>query len=908
MKSKWSRSAAPLLAPLLLIALLIAAPWCVVAPAAAQDDFSATDIFPDFSLGGFGADVDDPATWSARYSVNESGQGRIEVEVNLASGWHVYSMTQKPGGPLKTRLSLVAPAEVKTTSAFRPNKPPLKSISSIYNGLTLEEHDGVVVWSAPLSAPPGFGESIKVAVDAQVCKTDGPCMPVQEELTAQPSQAVALVFNQDDGQAEPDSAAKTKPAVKPFRDGEYVVQWIGTVTPKRVRPGDRGVIKFTAKPDASYHIYRSAIDDAESSTNFVVTNKGGFKIGAPETKMPVITKSLIEGLDPIHYHKGEVTWELPFEVPMDVADGEHVIEGMIGYQACTDSSCHRPTALKFTVTVEVAAAGEAESRAITMTSAKYSDAMDAAATTKWVDKISAPQTTVAPDPDADERASIRQNPDALAGPSRGGTDVDVRSTGVPGHRIVEDTPEEIAAMAKLYDADKKIKYLTYSDMDAHPIGSGGTSSSATTTFWSALFGAFVGGMLLNLMPCVFPVLGLKVMGFVKQSSSDPHKIRLHGIAFTLGLVLSMWILAGIILSIKLVLGQDINWGAQMGNPYFVCSMIVLLFVLGLNMAGVFEIGTSMTRVGGKLQGRKGYSSSFFSGVLTTLIATPCSGPFLGAAMSYTLAQTAGTAMFLFTVFALGIASPYLLLCFYPSLINKLPRPGVWMETFKVTMAFALFATVAYFMQTFGSQTGVSGLAWLAMALVVIGLAAYYYGVWSQPHVRRLKRWSCGYVIPSAIACLGIWMCFGAASQRAAPTSSYETGGLAWKAWNPGKVEYSLAKDKRPIWVDYTANWCPTCQLNKKRVFSNSDVVDKLQELNVELVRVDDTLREERIARDLKRADRSIIPVNLIYPANYPEEPAILLEALISPADALKVLARIQKIQEQSPTRHLSMAQ
>ncbi len=158
------------------------------------------------------------------------------------------------------------------------------------------------------------------------------------------------------------------------------------------------------------------------------------------------------------------------------------------------------------------------------------------------------------------------------------------------------------------------------------------------------------------------------------------------------------------------------------------------------MAGVFEIGTSMTRVGGKLQGKKGYTSSFFSGVLTTLIATPCSGPFLGAAMSYTLAQTAFTAMFLFTIFALGISTPYLLLSFFPALINKMPKPGAWMETFKVTMAFALFAVVAFFMQAFGGQTGVSGLSWLAMALVVIGLAAYFYGKWSPPYIKPAKRY------------------------------------------------------------------------------------------------------------------------------------------------------------------------
>lgn len=244
----------------------------------------------------------------------------------------------------------------------------------------------------------------------------------------------------------------------------------------------------------------------------------------------------------------------------------------------------------------------------------------------------------------------------------------------------------------------------------------------------------------------------------------------------------------------------------MGNPYFVCAIIVLLFLLGLNMAGVFEIGTSLASVGGQANQKKGYMGSFLSGVLTTLIATPCSGPFLGAAMSYTLAQSALVAMFLFTIFALGISAPYLLLSFFPALINKLPKPGPWMETFKVTMAFALFATVAFFMQAFGGQTGVGGLSWLAMALVVIGLAAYFYGNWSESSVKPFKRWTFGHVMPALIAALGIWMCYDAANQVSVVSGIHNVGGLSWQRWNPGKIEYSLAKKKKIIWVDYTADW------------------------------------------------------------------------------------------------------
>jgi thiol:disulfide interchange protein DsbD len=627
---------------------------------------------------------------------------------------------------------------------------------------------------------------------------------------------------------------------KPYREPKNPVMWTA-VASQSIPAGATGAIQFTATPDRGFHVYTSAVDDANSSTNFVVTQKSGLQVGAPTTPAAVILDNKIPSL-PLKYHPGKVTWSLPVSIPAGTPAGEHNVEGFIVYQACTENACHPPAAMKFKTTIAVGDSGN-KGTAVILTAAKRAIALDAAAETKWVDAAAgnaaepaandqsmAPPPVVPeaqpPEPDPNQSASVTADAPPMDFGTTDSHTSDAHASGealshssppVPfiesdtaapaiASTVVKDSPELIAEMAKLYDPDEKIRYLTLQDMDANPVGSGGVSSSNQTTFWSAMFGAFVGGMILNLMPCVFPVLGLKVMGFVKQAGSDPAKIRMHGIAFAAGLMVAMWVLAGIILAIKLSLGQDINWGAQMGNPYFVCSMIVLLFLLGLNMAGVFEFGTSMTRVGGTVQGKEGYTSSFLSGVLTTLVATPCSGPFLGAAMSYTLAQPAGVAMILFTVFALGIAMPYLLLCFFPALINKLPRPGAWMETFKVTMAFALFATVAFFMQAFGNQTGVGGLSWLAMALVVIGLAAFYYGNYSAPHVSDGKRWAFGYVMPLAIFVLGGWMCFSAANERSVEGSTHNAGGLAWQDWNPGKVEYTLNKSQRPVWVDYTAHW------------------------------------------------------------------------------------------------------
>ena len=350
------------------------------------------------------------------------------------------------------------------------------------------------------------------------------------------------------------------------------------------------------------------------------------------------------------------------------------------------------------------------------------------------------------------------------------------------------TAAEIAAAAELYDAEQKIDFVLLD-------GSKEKAHSLST----ALGFIFIGGLLLNLMPCVFPVLGLKVMGFAQQAGSEPQKIKIHGLVFMAGVVVSMWILAGIIYILIFSFGRDINWGEQLTSPIFLASIIMLLYLFGLNMAGVFELGTSLTGAGGDLQAKKGYSGSFFSGVLTTLIATPCSGPFLGSVMGYTLKQPPLQGMVIFTIFALGISSPYVILAFFPKLINKLPKPGAWMVTFKQLMAFALFATAAYFFQSFATITGTGGASWLLMAAVVIGLAVWAYGRFGTPYTPKLKKFVWGTSFPLLVATGAFFMTKSATEQRAPETP------LTGSSWYPGVVELNRSKG-RIVWVDYTADW------------------------------------------------------------------------------------------------------
>ncbi len=385
--------------------------------------------------------------------------------------------------------------------------------------------------------------------------------------------------------------------------------------------------------------------------------------------------------------------------------------------------------------------------------------------------------------DGEKAPALAVIPTRSAPVSSGGTEPPVMAN--PFAETPETvSPGEKAGAGALYDVDARPDFVLLSGEEEQAL-----------TLLPALGLVFIGGLLLNLMPCVFPVLGLKVMGFVSQAGARPEKVKRHGMVFGFGVVVSMWILSGIIIALGL------DWGAQLQNPPFVAGIVILLFLMGLNMAGVFEFGTSMVSVGGELQAKEGYSGSFFSGVLTTLIATPCSGPFLGSVMGFALSQAAPIAFLVFTFFAMGIASPYVVLSFFPDAINRLPRPGQWMELFKKGMSFALFGTAVFFLGTFTRQTGTEGASWLLFALVVIGLSAWIYGTWGTPLQPKRKRLVVGYGVALGVALLGLQMTRVAAGKEAPALAASEE----WKPWFPGVMELSRSK-KRIAWIDYTAEW------------------------------------------------------------------------------------------------------
>ena len=388
--------------------------------------------------------------------------------------------------------------------------------------------------------------------------------------------------------------------------------------------------------------------------------------------------------------------------------------------------------------------------------------------------------------------------------------------------------------------------------------------------------AFVGGLILNLMPCVFPVLAIKILGFVNQSGHDRRKVTLHGLVFTLGVLLSFWILAGTLLVLRAG-GAQLGWGAQLQSPAFVFGMAVFMLIFALNMSGLFEVGLSATGVGGKLQMKDGFTGSFFTGALAVLVATPCSAPFLAPALgaAFSTAFSATASMLIFTAIAIGLALPYLLLSIFPQAIKLLPRPGAWMETFKQFMAFPLYATVGWLLWVLAGQTkdDDNALLLIAFGFVLVAMAAWAYGRFGQAYGKR-GRQIIGRVLATALLAGGLYTGWPKAAQAAPTDGSYQ---VTWEKWSPEAIAAAQASGKF-VYVDFTARWCATCQTNKAAVFHSDAVLAKLKEKNVVLLRGDWTNRDPKITAELARWNRSAVPFNLIYAPGKPN-PVVLPELL-----------------------------
>jgi thiol:disulfide interchange protein DsbD len=385
---------------------------------------------------------------------------------------------------------------------------------------------------------------------------------------------------------------------------------------------------------------------------------------------------------------------------------------------------------------------------------------------------------------------------------------------------------------------------------------------------------------------VFPVLGIKILGFVNQAGHDRSKVVGHGLIFALGVLLSFWTLAGV-LAILRAGGSQLGWGFQLQSPAFVFTLAVLMLVFALNMSGVFEFGLRATSVGGNLQSKGGLLGSFFTGVLATVVATPCSAPFLAPALGAALALSTIESFAIFTAIAIGLALPYLLLSIFPKAVKILPRPGAWMETFKQFMAFPLYATVGYLVWVLAGQVSDEGLQNVLFALVLVAMGVWFYGRWNAPGYSAARaRFGVGALI--VVAAAGLWLGWPQAAMARTTTAGVTSQGVQWQPWSAEAVA-KLRSEGRIVYVDFTARWCATCQANKKLVFHSDDVLKEFAAKNIATLRADWTNQDPLITAELARYHRSAVPFNLIwFPGK--DEPTLLPE-LLTPGIVLDALKR-----------------
>ncbi len=412
-----------------------------------------------------------------------------------------------------------------------------------------------------------------------------------------------------------------------------------------------------------------------------------------------------------------------------------------------------------------------------------------------------------------------------------------------------------------------------------PLGAAAAETSAAPAsslgLLSALLLAFVGGLLLNLMPCVFPVLSLKVMGFAGQAQKPHHSLLAGGLAYTAGVVLSFLALAGLLMALRAG-GQQLGWGFQLQSPAFVAALAALFTLIGLNLLGVFELGSVLPSSLAAARSRHPLMDSALTGVLAVAVASPCTAPFMGASLGLAATLPPAQALSVFAALGMGMAAPYLAASASPGLARWLPRPGVWMAQFKTLMAFPMFATVIWLLWVVGHQIGVDGATAVLGCLLALAFAAWAVGT---PSMGRAARLGFGGAAAVCLALTLAWALPGLAPggessgdngasagslTAAAPSgSTAPASSSAWQAWSGERVRAALNAGQ-PVFVDFTAAWCVTCQFNKRKVLNQPEVVADFAAKRVLLLRADWTRQDSAITAELARMKRNGVPVYALH--------------------------------------------
>ena len=379
------------------------------------------------------------------------------------------------------------------------------------------------------------------------------------------------------------------------------------------------------------------------------------------------------------------------------------------------------------------------------------------------------------------------------------------------------------------------------------------------TLWTAIIGALIGGLILNLMPCVFPVISIKALSIAKSAHGERSAIRREAWLYTAGVIATFLLLTFLLLALKAG-GSEIGWGFQLQSPKVVGVLAVLLFVIGLNLLGLFEFGASLQNTGSELTQKSGAAGSFFTGALAVVVATPCTAPLMAGAVGYALAASALVTLAVFMALAIGFALPFLLIAYVPGLLSKLPKPGPWMIRFKEILAFPMLAAAIWLVWVLSLQAGEDGVLYVLAAMLSAGFA-----IWCFKRKASLAKILGGIAVLAAIALpVSIYPSQAAIAHEA-------------EAWSTARVT-QLQAENRPIFVDFTAAWCVTCKVNEKVVLDQNRTQKLFADTNTAFLIADWTNKNDTIAQELAKYGRAGVPLYLVYNQNS-VNPAILPQVL-----------------------------
>lgn len=659
------------------------------------------------------------------------------------------------------------------------------------------------------------------------------------------------------------------------------------------QPGDTVLAGVRLQMDPGWHTYWKNPGDSGGPTTIQWQLPPGVTAG--EIQWPLPEKLTIEGLTTYIFHD-EVILLVPLKLAADLPSGPLELKADVSWLEC-DKLCLKGDAT-VTASLEIATGTKVSTHAALLETARSQlpkSATGLSARAAWEKPATGdsrplmlewatPASVTAPDffPDLNDAYEVQSATEVV---SAGPEEVRLRK-GVK--KFEGQWPAEISGVLIQTSGGTRLGFSTTlridGNLDGRPESAtpppGDSATTGPKSLWLMLLYAFVGGLILNIMPCVLPVIALKILGFVNQAKELPGRVRALGLVYAAGVLVSFLALASLVIGLKAA-GQAAGWGMQFSSPQFTVAFSVLVTLVALNLFGVFEVtlGGGVMGAAGNLASRHGASGAFFNGVLATVLATPCTAPFLSLALGFAFSQGAPIILLIFLTVGAGLAAPYVLLSWFPAWLKWLPKPGAWMERFKIAMGFPMLATALWLASLVTDRYGERAW-WLGILLVFVGVAAWVFGEFIQRG--RQGKGLAAVILLGVFALAYFWVLEAQLQWRRPLDPTKASGaplknapaGYPWQRWSPEAVNQARAAGRSVI-IDFTAKWCITCNSIVKPALGRPAVIEQLTRLNSAAFVADYSDYGSDIAAEMKRFDRAAVPLVLVFPAK-PDAPPIIL--------------------------------